>query len=111
MLGAGVETKARLESWFGGWIFETLDVRGGPRGLAIGWNARNVMALNVWGMESVLGMTFKSLVLTLRMYPGCKGNSKNHFRKKLAFLSREGSLKYRFNKVRYKSTLENYIYG
>ena len=60
-LGAGEETKARLESWFSSWIFETLDVRGRSGGLAIGWTARNVLALNVWGMDSVLGMTFKAL--------------------------------------------------
>ena len=53
--------KVRLESWFGGWHFETLDVRGHLRDLEIEWNARNVKVLNIWGMESVLGMTFKAL--------------------------------------------------
>ena len=35
-LGAGVEVKAKLESWFGGWSFETLDARCRLGGLAIG---------------------------------------------------------------------------
>ena len=26
MLGDGLEVKTKLESWFGGWCFETLDV-------------------------------------------------------------------------------------
>ena len=30
-------------------------------GLAIGWNSRSVKVLNVWGMESVLGISIKSL--------------------------------------------------
>ena len=29
--------------------------------LSIEWNVRNVKVLNIWGMESVLGMTFKAL--------------------------------------------------
>ena len=58
---AGEEIKSRLESWFGGWNFETLDVRGRSGGLAIGWNVRNIKILNVWGMESILGMYFKAL--------------------------------------------------
>ena len=36
-----------------------------------------------------------------------KGNSKNHFRKKLDFLSREGSLKYKFNKARNRNQYFN----
>ena len=44
-----------------GWQFETLDVRGHSGGLAIGWNTRVVKVLNIWGMDSVLGMTFKGL--------------------------------------------------
>ena len=36
-------------------------MRGCSGGLAIGWNARNVKVLNIWGMELVLGMTFKAL--------------------------------------------------
>ena len=35
-LGAGDVIKCRLESWFKGWYFETLDVRGRSGGLAIG---------------------------------------------------------------------------
>ena len=62
-LGVGVEVKAKFESWFGGWCFETLDVRGRSGGLAIGWNTRCVKVLNVWGMESVLGISIKSLDL------------------------------------------------
>ena len=62
-LGVGLEVKAKLESWFGGWCFETLDVRGCLGGLAIGWNTRCVKVLNVWGMESVLGISIKALDL------------------------------------------------
>ena len=57
----GVGIKVRLESWLGGWIFETLDVKGHSGGLEIGWNARIVSTLNVWGMDSVLGMSFRAL--------------------------------------------------
>ena len=64
-LGAGEDIKARLESWFGGWSFETLDAKGYSGGLAIGWNTRNVLALNVWGMDSVLGMSFRALELVV----------------------------------------------
>ena len=60
-LGAREETKVRLESWFGGWIFETLDVKGRSGGLEIGWNVRIVSALNVWGMDSILGLSFRAL--------------------------------------------------
>ena len=35
-LGEGLEVKTKLESWFEGWCFETLDVRGRSGGLAIG---------------------------------------------------------------------------
>ena len=35
-LGVGGVSKARLESWFPRWIFDTLDVRGHSRHLAIG---------------------------------------------------------------------------
>ena len=62
-LGVGDVLKCRLESWFTGWNFETLDIRGRSRGLAIGWNVRNVKVLNLWGMDSVLGLTFKALEL------------------------------------------------
>ena len=62
-LGVGLEVKAKLESWFGGWCFETLDVRGRSGGLAIDWNTRCVKVLNVWGMESVLGISIKALDL------------------------------------------------
>ena len=60
-LGVGSEVKTKLESWFGGWCFETLDVRGRSGGLAIGWNIRSVKVLNVWGMDSVLGISIKAL--------------------------------------------------
>ena len=46
-LGVGVEVKTKLESSFGGWCFETLDVRGRSGGLEIGWNTRSVKVLNV----------------------------------------------------------------
>ena len=46
-------------------------------------------------------------VITQNIPKVVKGNlkvtAKNTFRKKLAFLSREGSLKYKFNKARYWS--------
>ena len=60
-LGLGDVVKGKLESWFSGWQFETLDVRGHSRGLAMGWNTRVVKVLNIWGMDSILGMTFKGL--------------------------------------------------
>ena len=62
-LGEGLEMKTKLESWFGGWCFETLDVRGRSGSLAIGWNPCSVKVLNVWGMESVLGIIIKALDL------------------------------------------------
>ena len=40
-----------------------MDVRGRSGGLEIGWNSRNIKVLNVWGMESVLGLTFKAMEL------------------------------------------------
>ena len=46
-LGEGLEVKTKVESWFGGWCFETLDGRGRSGGLAIGWNTRCVKVLNV----------------------------------------------------------------
>ena len=46
---------------FSKWQFVTLDVRGRSRGLAMGWNTRVVKALNIWGMDSVLGMTLQGL--------------------------------------------------
>ena len=35
-LGVGDVVKCRLESWFNGWHFDTLDIRGCSRGLVIG---------------------------------------------------------------------------
>ena len=63
ILGVGGVVKVRLESWFPGWIFETLDVRGHSGGLEIRWNERTIKALNPWGMESVLGLKFLALDL------------------------------------------------
>ena len=60
-LGVGDVVKSRLESWFSGWNFETLDVRGRSGGFSIGWNASRVRVLNIWGLDFVLGMTFKAL--------------------------------------------------
>ena len=37
-LGVGEVVKIRLESWFPGWNFFTLDIRGRSGGLEIGWN-------------------------------------------------------------------------
>ena len=41
----------------------TLDVRGRSGGLAMGWDTCVVKALNIWGFESVLGMTVQGLDL------------------------------------------------
>ena len=62
-LGIGEVVKARLESWFVGWTFETLDVKGRSGGLAIGWIDRNVKVLNLWGMESTIGISCSTLDL------------------------------------------------
>ena len=60
-LGIGDMIKAKLESWFLDWQFVTLDVGGRSRGLAMGWNTHVVKALNIWGLDSVLGMTLQGL--------------------------------------------------
>ena len=60
-LGVGDVVKSRLEIWFSGWNFETLDVCGCSGGFAIGWNASRVRVLNIWGLDFVLGMTSKVL--------------------------------------------------
>ena len=60
-LGGGDVIKEKLENWFFGWSFVALDVRGRSGGLAMGWDTRVVKALNIWGMESVLGMTMQGL--------------------------------------------------
>ena len=39
----------------------TLDVRGRSGGLAMGWNTRVVKALNIWGMDFMLGMMLQGL--------------------------------------------------
>ena len=46
-LGVGEVIKAKLERWFLGWQFVTLDVRGRSGGLAMGWNTRVMKALNI----------------------------------------------------------------
>ena len=46
-LVVGDVVKIRLESWFLGWCFETLDVRGRSGGFAIRWNASRVRVLNI----------------------------------------------------------------
>ena len=61
ILGGGDVIKEKLENWFFGWTFVTLDVRGRSGGLAMGWDTRVVKALNIRGMESVLGMTVQGL--------------------------------------------------
>ena len=60
-LGLGDVVKVRLESWFPGWNFELVDICGCSRGMAIGWNVRLVKIINIWGMDLVLGITFKGL--------------------------------------------------
>ena len=37
-LGVGDVVQSRVERWFPGWDFTTLDIRGRSRGLEIGWN-------------------------------------------------------------------------
>ena len=64
-LGVGEVVKYRLESWFPGWIFETVDVSGCSRGMEIGWSERNVKDLNLCGMESVPGLNLKDLELVV----------------------------------------------
>jgi hypothetical protein len=56
-LGEGEEVKYFLESFLSGWKFITLDVKGGSRGLTMGWNSQTVKATNCWGLESGLGLT------------------------------------------------------
>ena len=63
ILGVGEFFKSRLKIWLPRWIFETLDVRGHSGGLAVEWNERSVKSLNLWGMESVLGLNFLALEL------------------------------------------------
>ena len=62
-LGVGDVVKTKLENWFLGWDFTTLDVRGCSGVLEIGWNEKTVKALNLWGKESVLGINFQALAL------------------------------------------------
>lgn len=62
-LGGWDEVKLKLERWFSGRHFEALDVKGRSGGLAVGWDERSVKVLNLWGMESVLGMTVSALDL------------------------------------------------
>ena len=57
-LGVGDVIKDRLESWFLGWVFAVLDARGRSGGLAIGWKEASVKAINLWGMDSVLGLQY-----------------------------------------------------
>ena len=60
-LGIGDMIKAKFESWFLDWQFVTLYVRGCSGGLAMEWNTHVVKALNIWGLDSVLGMTLQGL--------------------------------------------------
>ena len=57
-LGVGDVIKERLDSWFPGCVFASLDAKGRSGGLDIGWNACSVKANNLWGMDHVLGLHF-----------------------------------------------------
>lgn len=54
-LGEGVSINTLLTSILPRWTFHTLDVRGRPRGCAIGFNNRTINIENIWGSEGVLG--------------------------------------------------------
>jgi len=62
-LGVGEEVRMKLEIWFSRWHFEALDVKGRSGGLVVGWDERKVKVLNLWGMDSVLGMITSALDL------------------------------------------------
>ena len=64
-MGMSEVVKAILECWFAGWSFETLDGQGHSGGLAIGWNNRNVKVLNLWGLESVIGISCLALDISI----------------------------------------------
>ena len=55
--------KKRLESWFLGWIFVTLDARGCSGGLVVGWKVKSIKVVSLWGMELVLGLKLQALDL------------------------------------------------
>jgi len=59
-LGISEDVKLWLEKSLPGWQFQALDVRGRSKGLAIGWNIRNIKPMNVWGMESMMGLSFST---------------------------------------------------
>jgi len=62
-LGGGDEVKRILEKWFLGWLFEALDVKGKSGGLVVGWDLNWAKVSNIWGMDSVLGLTTLALDL------------------------------------------------
>ena len=55
-LGVGVVIQGKLESWFPGWSFVTLDAKGRSGGLAVGWKNNCVKMINSWGSEAMLGV-------------------------------------------------------
>ena len=55
-LGVGEVIQGKLESWFPGWSFVTLDAKGRSGGLAVGWKNNCVRMINSWGAEAVLGV-------------------------------------------------------
>ena len=66
-LGVGEVIQGKLESWFPGWSFVTLDANGRSGGLAVGWKNICVKMLNAWGSEAVLGvdLLFEDLGISL----------------------------------------------
>jgi len=66
-LGEGDIIKEHLESWFTGWSFVTLDVRGRSGGLAVGWRTSALKVISAWGMESVLGVEVMSVELGISL--------------------------------------------
>lgn len=60
-LGVREVVRKKLECWFLGWHFEALYVKGRSGGLAVRWDERRVKLLNIWGMDSIMGMTISAL--------------------------------------------------
>ena len=65
--GVGEVIQGKLESWFPGWSFVSLDAKGRSGGLAVGWKNICVKMLNAWGSEAVLGvdLLFEDLGISL----------------------------------------------
>ena len=55
-LGDNSQVKVLLENLLPGWEFEALDARGRSGGLATGWRTRGSRCVNLFGVESGLGV-------------------------------------------------------